>query len=62
VSFERGWLRTFDEPILLAKGRRLVTLKDAGADQMQGVLARIEMVCATVAAALWDIAMWSSCF
>jgi hypothetical protein len=32
------------------------------ADQMQGVLARIDAnVCATVAAALWDMAMCSSC-
>jgi hypothetical protein len=27
---ERGWSRKFDDPILLAKGRQLVTLMDAG--------------------------------
>ena len=27
---ESGWARRFDEPILLSKGRRLITLKDAG--------------------------------
>jgi hypothetical protein len=26
----KGWSRKFDEPILLPKGRQLVTLKDAG--------------------------------
>jgi hypothetical protein len=26
----RGWKRSFDEPILLPRGRQLVTLKDAG--------------------------------
>jgi hypothetical protein len=25
-----GWLRKFDEPFPLSKGRQLVTLKDAG--------------------------------
>jgi hypothetical protein len=25
-----GWSRRFDEPILLANGRKLVTLRDAG--------------------------------
>jgi hypothetical protein len=27
---ESGWSRKFDEPILLPKGRQLITLKDAG--------------------------------
>jgi hypothetical protein len=27
---ESGWSRKFDEPIPLAKGRQLITLKDAG--------------------------------
>jgi hypothetical protein len=27
---ESGWSRKFDDPILLPKGRQLVTLKDAG--------------------------------
>jgi hypothetical protein len=27
---ERGWQRPFDEPIPLPRGRRLVTLQDAG--------------------------------
>jgi hypothetical protein len=27
---ERGWRRPFDEPILLPRGRQLVTLQDAG--------------------------------
>jgi hypothetical protein len=28
---DRGWKRTFDDPIPLPDGRELVTLKDAGA-------------------------------
>jgi hypothetical protein len=27
---ERGWSRTFADPIPLSKGRQVVTLKDAG--------------------------------
>ena len=27
---DRGWKRPFDEPICLPRGRRLVTLADAG--------------------------------
>jgi hypothetical protein len=27
---DRGWKRPFDEPITLPRGRRLVTLEDAG--------------------------------
>jgi hypothetical protein len=30
VVLTTDWSREFDEPIMLAKGRRLVTLKDAG--------------------------------
>lgn len=30
TRIESGWSRKFDEPIFLAKGRQLVTLKDAG--------------------------------
>ena len=27
---ERGWKRSFDEPIPLTRGRKLITLQDAG--------------------------------
>ena len=27
---ERGWKRSFDEPIPLPRGRKLITLQDAG--------------------------------
>jgi hypothetical protein len=30
VTVNRGWKRSFDDPIPLPRGRRLVTLQDAG--------------------------------
>ena len=30
MKADRGWRRLFDDPILLPRGRHLVTLEDAG--------------------------------
>jgi hypothetical protein len=47
---DKGWPRAFDDPIPLARGRQLVTLKDAG-----NYITRLPK--AEHAAAEWQVAM-----